>query len=189
MAGVVVAECVNGGVDAIVRCIETDLHQLPVVGPLTLEGLDFAANRVEVNQLSHQNSNLGGRRLVHEKDTTRIRYSSQLFFVAHNLLLKMQINPSEVAYKKQVGTLDGSPVMEIGLKGGLHLILATRKGKVETLGVGPHRAVARHIAKKREKELAWTELAKGDHINPEHFAFCLPEYEALTDDFRMRSGF
>lgn len=101
----------------------------------------------------------------------------------------MNINPSEIAYKREVGALDKAPVFEVGLKGGLHLILAAKKGKVETLGVGPHRAVARHIAKKREQAIEWKDLQKADHVDYEHFAFCVPQYEALTDSLRKRQGF
>lgn len=101
----------------------------------------------------------------------------------------MQINEQEVEYKKRVGKWGAAPVIEVGLKGGLHLIFAAKGGKFETLGAGPHRAVARHIAKKKsDDKIEWTDLSKADYIEPEHFAFCLPPYEALTDALRARQG-
>jgi hypothetical protein len=99
----------------------------------------------------------------------------------------MDIKQEEVAYKKKVGKYDGSPVFEVGLKGGLHLIFATKNGKLQALGAGPHRAVARHIAKKKsEDKIDWMDLNKSDHIEPEHFADILPEWEAYTDALRER---
>ena len=100
----------------------------------------------------------------------------------------MQINPSEIAYKKQVGQIETSPVYEVGLKGGLHLIMAVRKGRVETLGVGPHRAVARHIAKKKDDKVEWTELAKADEPRYKDYAYCVPRYEAITNFAREYQG-
>jgi hypothetical protein len=101
----------------------------------------------------------------------------------------MDIRPEEIEYKKRVGVWGNSPVIEVGLKGGLHLIFASKGGKFETLGAGPHRAVARHIAKKKsDDKIQWTELSKADHIEPEHFADVLPKYEQLTDALRSRQG-
>lgn len=101
----------------------------------------------------------------------------------------MEIRADEVEYKKKVGKLNGQPVIEVGLRGGLHLIFAAKGGKFETLGAGPHRAVARFIAKKKtEDKIDWTDLAKADWVEPEHFALLLPKYEALTDAFRARQG-
>lgn len=93
----------------------------------------------------------------------------------------MNISENEVAYKRKVGLLKGCPVIEVGLKGGLHLIFARLNGKVETLGAGPHRAVARFIAKKRESEIEFTDLHKSDWVDPDHFGWLVPRYEAETD--------
>lgn len=75
--------------------------------------------------------------------------------------------------------------MEIGLIGGLHLIAkAGEGGKAQVLGAGPHRAVARHIAKKRNPEIEFTDLSKADHVEPIYFQDILPAYEAMTDEFQ-----
>lgn len=101
----------------------------------------------------------------------------------------MQVNENEIEYKKKVGKLDGCPVYEIGLRGGLHLILSVRGGRSEVLGAGPHKAVARFVSKKKtENKIEFTDLSKSDHIEPEHFQDILPYYEALTDAFRARQG-
>jgi hypothetical protein len=90
---------------------------------------------------------------------------------------------------RRVGTRgDGDPVLELRTKGGLNLIVGSRGGRFETLGAGPHRAVARHIAEKHDKSIKWNDLTKGDWIDPTHFAWLLPAYEELTRRFRACSG-
>lgn len=100
----------------------------------------------------------------------------------------MEIRADEVEYKKKVGKLNGQAVIEVGLRGGLHLIFAQKGGKFETLGAGPHRAVARFIAKKKEPSVEYTDLNKADWIDPAHFQNLLPKYEGLTDQLRARQG-
>lgn len=84
-----------------------------------------------------------------------------------------------------MGILGGAPVWEIHTIGGYVLVSSTRDNKPETLGVGSHRALARHIAKKRAPDLRWTDLAKADHVDYAHYASLLPAYEALTDRVRQ----
>jgi hypothetical protein len=101
----------------------------------------------------------------------------------------VNINPGEVEYKKKVGKVGENPLIEVGLKGGLHLIFMAKGGKFETMGAGPHRAVARFIAgKKCEGKAEWTDLNKADHIEPAFFEHLLPKYEGVTDAFRARQG-
>jgi len=96
----------------------------------------------------------------------------------------MNVPETQIAVKKTVGKIDGKPVRYVKTVGGLHLI-ADWKGQV--LGAAPHRAVARHIASKKA-DIEWTELSKSDHIPVEAFAHILPEYEALTNEFRKAQG-
>lgn len=96
------------------------------------------------------------------------------------------ITAEHVAYKRRVGKVGDMPVIELATTGGLHLIIVARGGKSEVLGTGPHRAVARFIAKKREDKIEWTDLQKSDHVPAELFAEVLPKYEAMTDAFRAR---
>lgn len=98
------------------------------------------------------------------------------------------ISQDQIAYRKKVGKLGTASVVEIGLIGGLHLIAkASPGGKAEILGAGPHRAVARHIALKRNPEIEFTDLNKADHIEPQYFEDLLPRYETLTDEFHGKS--
>ncbi len=99
----------------------------------------------------------------------------------------MQVRAEEVEYKKKVGKLGNAAVIQVGLKGGLHLVMVAKEGKLETLGAGPHPAVARFIAKKKsEDKIEFNELAKADHVEPTHFAWVLPRWEAYTDALRER---
>lgn len=94
----------------------------------------------------------------------------------------MQIKPQEIVYKKKIGTWGTAPVLEVALKGGLTLIYAAKDGKLEPIGSGSHRALARHIAKKKtDNELEISELEKSEYVNPDHFKDYLPYYEALTN--------
>ena len=95
----------------------------------------------------------------------------------------MNIRPVEIEYKKHIGSLNGRPVIEIATKGGYHLVCAPKGNTVEYLGAGPHRAVARFIAKKRAPDIKITDLAKADHVDPEFFDHLLPMYEQMTDRF------
>lgn len=90
----------------------------------------------------------------------------------------MTIPQDEVAYTKQIGHVDSCPVVEIGLRGGLHAVFVRRGKKLDPIGAGSHPAIARHMAKKKtDGKLQLTELNKGDHVDETHFADILPHYE------------
>src|SRR5678815_6174089 len=95
---------------------------------------------------------------------------------------KMQIRPQEIDYKKEIGTLNGNRVMEIGLKGGYHIVCAVNGTKIDYLGVGPHRAVARYMAKKRNDSLKITELSKSEDAPVESFQHVLPKFERMCNN-------
>ena len=88
------------------------------------------------------------------------------------------IGADQVSYRKKVGRLGKDPLYEIGLIGGLHLIM--KAGSKEPLGAGPHRAVARHIAKRRNPDVEWTDLSKADWWPEDTYILILPKYEAVT---------
>ena len=101
----------------------------------------------------------------------------------------MQISSVHLAGKpKKIGTLEGNPIMELSTTGGLHVVAVARGGKSEVLGAGPHRAVARHLALKKEPSIKLTDLAKADHVPEAMFSFVLPKYEQLTADLRRAQG-
>lgn len=89
------------------------------------------------------------------------------------------ITSSQIAYRKKVGKVGDTPVYEVGLIGGLHLIM--KAGSKVPLGAGPHRAVARHIAKKKHPEITFDELSKSDWLEPHLYEAMLPKYELITD--------
>lgn len=94
----------------------------------------------------------------------------------------MDVNASQLKCDpKKVGTLEGDDVVEVTTKGGLCMIVTkTEGGKMKTLGVGPHRAVARYIAKEREgAKLQWTELSKSAGTSFDRGM--LPDFRTLTD--------
>ena len=96
------------------------------------------------------------------------------------------IPASEIKYKKKVGVDGGDPVHEIATVGGLHLIVAVRKGGAETLGIGSHRAVARHLATKKARALQWTELSKSEAVEDRFIQHLIPKWEAVTDAQRAK---
>lgn len=99
----------------------------------------------------------------------------------------MTIPTDEVAYTKAIGRVDGDPVVEIGLRGGLHAVFVRRGKKLEPLGAGSHPAIARHMAKRKtDGRLELTELNKGGYVDPAHFADILPHYEANLDQYAAR---
>ena len=95
----------------------------------------------------------------------------------------MDITMKHVAYRRQVGLFKGKPVFEVATTGGFHLLVGQKDGGQHTFGTGSHRAIARHIARKREPDLVITELSKADAIDPRAYQHLVPEYEALTDRF------
>jgi len=100
----------------------------------------------------------------------------------------MVIRPGEIADRRQIGALNGAPVFELRTSGGYHIIVAVRKDKVEQLGVGPRRAVARHIAKKANPELVINALAKSEQLDVADFEHVLPYWEDVTAQLRSRQG-
>lgn len=95
----------------------------------------------------------------------------------------MEITNEHIATRRKVGTLNKRPVIEIVTTGGLHLWVCAKSDGVQTLAAAPHRAVARHIAKKRHPDMIITELSKSDWIDPICFQHLLPEWEHTTDRF------
>ena len=102
----------------------------------------------------------------------------------------MDIETKHIQSKKEIGTLKGKPVIELVTTGGLHLIIAAKNGKFETLGTGPHRAIARYIAKKKESEIEFNEMAKSEEgeVTVLTFIHKLPEFFALTNQIRKLEG-
>ena len=92
----------------------------------------------------------------------------------------MQIPEKQVEIKKQIGYLHNSPVWYVRTKGGLNLCLAWKNGKIETLGAGSHKAVAKFIARKHHPDIQFNDLEKGEDLDPRCFMDIIPKYELLT---------
>jgi len=83
-------------------------------------------------------------------------------------------------------TADGDEIYEMILKGGLVVVeVANAKtGRRRTVGLGPHRALARHVAKTQEHGLEFLELSKSEAIGIEYWQHLIPECLALLKRFR-----
>lgn len=76
----------------------------------------------------------------------------------------MDIAPAEIAHKQKIGVSKDGPVLEIATKGGYHMVVVKRGNTFETLGVGPHRGVARYIAQKKEPSMVLHEFEKSESL-------------------------
>lgn len=92
----------------------------------------------------------------------------------------MNLTQEQVAAVKDIGVLKGGKVFEVITKGGLVLVVGTKNGQRVTLGAGPHRAIARFIAKESEPDLNITELSKSDSLDAIDLNNSLPACRALT---------
>lgn len=97
----------------------------------------------------------------------------------------MQIPAAQIDFKRKVGKARGRDVFHIKMVGGLHL-MALDNGRV--IGSGPHRAVAKKIAKQYEEDLEFTELSKSDHVDDAAFEHLLPKYREMTQALRDAQG-
>ena len=94
----------------------------------------------------------------------------------------MNISNNQLASTpKEIGELNGGKVMEVATKGGLYLVVVAKSnGKVETLGTGSHRAIARHIAQRENPMLKISQLEKSETLPDVVLQANLPEFERLT---------
>ena len=95
----------------------------------------------------------------------------------------MNITPEQLAEKpKHIGTLKGHKIFSVATKGGFFMVVEPTGTGFETLGVGPHPAIARHIAQKHEPDIVWSELSKTQTVDPD--AAVVAKYVAITKQFR-----
>lgn len=102
----------------------------------------------------------------------------------------MDIDVRQIGVKpRKIGrTADGETVFELITKGGLTIIEAAdpQTGRKRTLGLGPHRALARHVARSQARGLELTELSKSEAVGAEHWAHLIPECLSLLARFNRR---
>jgi hypothetical protein len=94
----------------------------------------------------------------------------------------VNITRKHIASERRIGTLDNKPVLEVGTSGGFWMIVCQKSGGMETLGAGPHRAVARYIALKRQPGLRFMELSKSEELDVAQFVAIVPKYERLVEE-------
>lgn len=98
------------------------------------------------------------------------------------------IKPQEIAGKKEIGNLDGKPVYEISLKGGLYIIATPNGNGVKVLGSGPHPVIAKHIARKINPNLTITELMKSEELEIRYFERLVPYYTQMVHNLNALNG-
>lgn len=101
----------------------------------------------------------------------------------------MNIELKHIASKKRIGTRKtGEPVVEILLKGGLHLVTTLQNGKPKTIGAGPHRAVARWMAEKNDPDISIDELSKDEQVSAAGYASVEAEYQGYVERWNSMPG-
>lgn len=94
----------------------------------------------------------------------------------------MKIEEKQILYRKNIGHLGKSSVIEIGTIGGLKVVGVQEKtGKIRTLGAGSHRAVARFLAQKVEPQIQISALEKSEDAHYADFKDLLPFWQEVVD--------
>jgi len=100
--------------------------------------------------------------------------------VIYRSMDNISIPQNQIISKKKIGKkADGSPLEMVRTAGGL-FVVADNRGRV--MAMGPHPAVARHIAMKQNEGIQWTELSKSEHVEYAAYANIVPEWEKNTKD-------
>ena len=94
----------------------------------------------------------------------------------------MKIEEKQILYRKTIGNLGKSAVIEIGTIGGLRVVgvQEQKTGKIKTLGAGSHRAVARYLALKAEPQIQISALEKSEEAHYADFKDLLPFWENVV---------
>ena len=98
----------------------------------------------------------------------------------------MNVDLKQMAtHPRRIGrTAEGEDVFEMVTKGGLVVIEADGKnGRKRTLGLGPHRALARHVARQQARGLELNELSKSEAVGAEYWAHLIPDCMSLLARF------
>lgn len=105
----------------------------------------------------------------------------------------MDLSPKDLrGAPKVVGKCGDDKLYELVTRGGLRAIARVKKAasgssSFEFLGVGSHRALARHVAKSKHKECEFQDdLAKHEYIDRDIFERHFEVYSWLTDRIRER---
>jgi len=85
----------------------------------------------------------------------------------------MNLTGNQIKSRKVVGRLGDLPVTLVETAGGLHLVFLQKGGRTESIGCGPHRAVAVWMAGKREPGIVWSELKKSEYAYSAEEVACI----------------
>lgn len=97
------------------------------------------------------------------------------------------LRPEEITSKQVVGWHDGCPVYLIETSGGFSMVLMLKNGKLEPLSAGPHPGVSKGLAKKRQPDIVWNQLAKSQDFDINSSA--ASRWESITNHLRGLLGF
>lgn len=107
----------------------------------------------------------------------------------------MDLSPKDLrTAPKVVGKCDGDKLYEMTTKGGLRAIARVKKAasgapSYEFMGIGSHRALARHVAKAKNKNCEFVDdLAKSEYLDRSIFERHLQQAQWLTDRILDRLG-
>ena len=102
----------------------------------------------------------------------------------------MQIDAKQIkkGSKKRIGHLNGDNVYELQTVGGLAMVILAKAGAPKVLGLAPHKAIARHIAKEKEEELVIDELSKSEDLSLEMFKHLVPTWSNITERVEEKLG-
>jgi hypothetical protein len=90
------------------------------------------------------------------------------------------IPQNQIKDKKRVGTLDGTPVVQMETVGGLYLWAVSKGQKTEILSCAPHPGVCKYLAQKKNPRLIVKELCKAEILEEASILSVLPRYEFIT---------
>lgn len=100
----------------------------------------------------------------------------------------MKIEEKQILYRKSIGNLGKSSVIEIGTIGGLKIVgVQEKSGKIKTLGAGSHRAVARYLAKQAEPSIQISALEKSEDAQYADFKDLLPFWQDVVARLNARN--
>lgn len=91
----------------------------------------------------------------------------------------MTLDDKQIKSREIVGKLNGEPVWQFTMLGGLYVAALTGKKK-KLLAMAPHPGMMQFMAEKTEPTIQWNELTKSES-RAEWFQELLPKYEALTE--------
>lgn len=67
----------------------------------------------------------------------------------------MILDKAQIKKKEVIGVYKSTPVHLVETKGGLSIVLLSKAGSMEAVGVGAHPAVAKYMAEKKEPSIEW----------------------------------